>query len=160
MHREHAINDFLNIIDKFRKNFKNITLSTDIIVGFPGEEEEDFQDTIKLLYRIKADIVNLSKFGPRFGTEAALLPQIDNKIIKFRSREIYNIMRKISLENNMSWIGWTGNAFIDERVNNAVVGRNFAYKPIIIKSLLPIGEFVKVTIIDCTSNSLIGNILK
>ncbi len=161
MRRGYKVIDFLEIVRKFRKKFPKITLSTDIIVGYPTESEKDFKKTINLLKKIKPDIVNLSKFEARPLTEAAKLKQLDKKVVKRRSKIIHELCRELFLEKNRKWIGWEGEVIIDERgKDKSWIGRNFAYKPIVVKSQKNLfGKFVRVRVIDARSNFLIGELI-
>ena len=136
MNRKYSIKDCENIIKKFRKNIPNLTLSTDIICGFPGESEKQFNDSIKLIKKIKPDTINISRFWGRPGTKAALMPnQINGAITKKRSTKLSEIHHRIALEKNKKWMGWKGRVLIDEKgKNNTWKGRNFAYKQVIVKS--------------------------
>lgn len=158
MNRRYSVEDFLNIVEQFRREISNLTLSTDIIVGFPTESEEDFQSTINLVKSIQPDVVNLSRFGPRPGTDAAKMPQLDPKVIKQRSTTLHKIIKDISQKKNQGWVGWRGEAVVDEKVKGAYVARNFAYKPILLYHNTNIGEKVKVEVIGATANCLIGKI--
>ncbi|MCX8191299.1 MAG: 2-methylthioadenine synthetase, partial [Nitrososphaerales archaeon] len=113
---------------------------------------------VDVLERIKPDITNISRFGARPGTEAALLPQLSNDLIKERSEKIHQITRRISLENNKRWVGWRGKVIIDEIVKNGVIGRNFAYKPVFINSQLKLGEELDVKIVGASSSCLLGEL--
>lgn len=161
MKRNYSIKDFLKIVKTFRKNFPKITLSTDIIVGYPTETDEDFEKTLDLIREIKPDIVNISKFQPRPLTEASKLKPLAPKTVKERSRKIFKLVKQIALTNNEKWIGWKGEVLVDEKgKENTWISRNFAYKPIVIKSeenLL--GKFIDVEIRDAKSNYLIGEII-
>ena len=108
MKRGHTSETFREIVKKTKERFENFTISTDIIVGFPSETEEDFQKTIALLDETKPDVVNLSKYSARPGTDAAELKQIDAAEIKRRSKIIFEQINKISLKSNEKWIGWKG----------------------------------------------------
>jgi MiaB-like tRNA modifying enzyme len=159
MRRGYKARDFIQIVKKFRKKIPLITISTDIIVGFPYESERDFKSTIQLIEKTKPDMVNISKFGARFGTEAAKMEQLNRKVVNERSSFLTNLVRKISLENNEKWIGWEGEIFVDEiGKNNSLVGRNFAYKPVVIKANNLLGKFVNVKIFDVSSSCLFGKI--
>ncbi|NVM03630.1 MAG: tRNA (N(6)-L-threonylcarbamoyladenosine(37)-C(2))-methylthiotransferase, partial [Candidatus Helarchaeota archaeon] len=70
MNRNYTIEDFLKIVKEFRIKFPLLTLSTDLIIGFPGETEVQFRNSLKLLENIKPDIVNISRFGQRPKTKA------------------------------------------------------------------------------------------
>jgi MiaB-like tRNA modifying enzyme len=159
MRRGYKARDFIQIVKKFRKKIPLITISTDIIVGFPYESERDFKSTIQLIEKTKPDMVNISKFGARFGTEAAKMEQLNRKVVNERSSFLTNLVRKISLENNEKWVGWEGEIFVDEiGKNNSLVGRNFAYKPVVIKANNLLGKFVNVKIFDVSSSCLFGKI--
>ena len=156
MRRTHTIEDFINSVKRFRHDFPLSTLSTDIIVGYPTETEEDFQKTINLIKEIKPDIVNISKYGARPGTQSERMLQLDSRIVKARSKELHRIVQDTTLLNNVRWIGWRGKVLIDEKVRGAVVGRNFAYRPVIIKKQITLGKVLDIEVINATSACLVG----
>ena len=160
MKRGHTSKTFRDTVKKFRNKFPNFTISTDVIVGFPSENKTDFEDTIQLLEQTRPDVVNLSKYSQRPGTEAATWKQIDVSEVRRRSKQIYDLSRKISHENNLKWIGWTGNVLFNEKIEDGIRGRNFAYKPIFVKDYVEVGERQQVTITDVTDNSLLGAIIR
>jgi len=158
MKRGHTSETFREIIKKTKDRFENFTISTDIIVGFPSETEEDFQKTLALLDETKPDVVNLSKYSARPGTDAAELKQIDAAEIKRRSKIIFEQINKISLESNKKWIGWKGKVLFDENTEEGIKGRNYAYKPIAVQGKVNIGDSYIVEITDATRKRLIGKI--
>jgi len=160
MKRGHTSKTFRDTVKKFRNKFPNFTISTDVIVGFPSETKADFEDTIQLLEETRPDVVNLSKYSQRPGTEAATWKQIDVSEVRRRSKQIYDLSRKISHENNLKWIGWTGNVLFNEKIEDGIRGRNFAYKPIFVKDYVEVGERHQVTITNVTDNSLVGAIIR
>jgi len=158
MKRGHTSETFREIVKKTKGRFENFTISTDIIVGFPSETEEDFQKTLSLLDETKPDVVNLSKYSARPGTDAAELKQIDAAEIKRRSKIIFEQINKISLESNKKWIGWKGKVLFDENTEEGIKGRNYAYKPISVQEKVNIGDSHIVEITDATRKRLIGKI--
>tara|TARA_B100000686_G_scaffold345538_1_gene430336 strand:+ start:1565 stop:2833 length:1269 start_codon:yes stop_codon:yes gene_type:complete len=159
MKRGHTADTFIDVVKQFREKFDKFTISTDIIVGFPTETEEDFEKTIELLSETRPDIVNLSRYSKRPGTDAAEMVQIDVSEIKKRSKIAYELISKISKENNQKWIGWKGEVLFDEEFENQVRGRNFAYKPIFVDDEPKIGEISSVEITNATNHSLVGRII-
>jgi len=161
MNRKYTVEEFKEIVRRFRERMPNITIATDVICGFPGESREAFEKTMKLIEEVKPDIVNISKFFPRPNTSAARMKQINSKEVAFRSRMMTHLANRISLERNLSWVGWEGEILIDEKgPRDSWVGRNFAYKPIVIKSdenLL--GKIIEVRIIEAHVNYLEARII-
>lgn len=159
MKRGHTVNTVKEIIKKAKERFENFTISTDIIVGFPSETKEDFQKTFELINEIRPDIVNLSKYSARPGTEAAEWDQIEASEVKRRSRIIFDLINKISLENNQKWIGWRGKVLFDEETDEGIKGRNEAYKSVFVKEKIEIGQTHIVEIVDATTHSILGKIV-
>ena len=138
MRRFYTVQDFKEIVGAFRAVFPEVTLATDVICGFPGETQEAFENTLRMIGEVKPDIVNVSKFFARPRTAAAEMYDefVELAEIKRRSTEAAKLVKRISLERNQRWVGWTGEVLIDEKgkVPGSWIGRNFAYKPVTIKS--------------------------
>jgi MiaB-like tRNA modifying enzyme len=158
MKRGHTAGTYREIVNKVKQRFSEFTISTDIIVGFPSETEEDFQKTVALLDETKPDVVNLSKYSARPGTDAAELKQIDAAEVKRRSKIIFEQISKLSMESNRKWIGWKGKVLFDETTEEGIKGRNFAYKPVFVDGDIKIGQSYTVEIIDATVKRLVGKI--
>jgi threonylcarbamoyladenosine tRNA methylthiotransferase CDKAL1 len=163
MRRFYTALEFKEIVDAFRKVFPDLTLATDIIVGFPGETAEAFEKTLKLLEEVKPDVVNVSKFFARPKTTAAKMQDglVELGEIKRRSTIAAKLAKRISLERNKRWVGWVGEVLVDEKgkVEGSWVGRNFAYKPIVIKSTdCLMDKTVRVKIVEASATYLKGAI--
>ena len=158
MKRGHTSDTYRDIISKFRNKFPKFTISTDIIVGFPSETENDFEDTLNLLRETSPDIVNLSRYSQRPGTDAATWEQVEISEVKRRSKIVFDLTNEISLKNNEKWIGWKGKVLFDEKTDDGIKGRNFAYKPIFLKEPVELGKIHQVELIKATNHSLIGKI--
>jgi len=158
MKRGHTAGTFRETVKKTREKFSQFTISTDIIVGFPSETEEDFQKTVTLLNETKPDVVNLSRYSARPGTDAAEWKQLDAVEVKRRSKIIFEQINKLSIESNKKWIGWKGKVLFDEMTDEGIKGRNFAYKPVSVADKVNIGESHVVEITDASVKRLIGKI--
>ena len=158
MKRGHTSETFRDVSKRFREKFGDFTISTDIIVGFPTETDEDFAQTVELLKETKPEVVNLSRYSARPGTDAAEWDQVDVATVKQRSKKIFDLTNEISYENNKEWIGWSGNVLFDELTEDGIKGRNFAYKPIFVRDEVKIGQSHAVKITKATNHSLIGEI--
>ncbi len=156
MRRGHTVETFTDIVQALRKEIPEIMISTDIIVGHPGETEQDFEQTLKLVEDYKIDNVNIARFAPRPGTAAATMPQIHGNISKERSRKLTEVYRKVTLEQNKKWIGWTGEIIVDEKVKDGMSAKNYAYKTIIIRKDVPLGTVMTVKIVEAHTYFLVG----
>ncbi len=158
MRRGHTVETFLDIVNAMRKEIPEITISTDIIVGYPTETEEQFQDTLSLVEQIKPDTINIARFAPRPGTTAATMAgQIHGNVKKERSRQLTDVYRKVSAERNKQWLGWEGEVIVDEKVKDGVSARNYAYKTIVIRKNIPLGTVMKVRITEASTYFLAGS---
>jgi MiaB-like tRNA modifying enzyme len=158
MKRGYTVEEFFDWIRIFRKKVKKITISTDIIVGFPTETEKDFEMTIEVLKKLKPDVVNLSKFSLHHQTEATKFKQLSSKIIDERSKILHELIRKIQEKRNKKWKNWKGIALVDEIAKNGFIARNIYYKPIFLENA-KFGEFVKVKIEETFPTFLKGRII-
>jgi MiaB-like tRNA modifying enzyme len=163
MKRRYTRAEYIELIDRIMKEIPDITISTDIICGFPGETEKEFRESIELIKRTKPGVLNISKFYARPGTSAASMKQLDTKIIKRRSKELKMVYDQLALRQNQRWVGWTGEIYIDEKgKNNTFIGRNFAYKPVIVKNKKNcdlFGKTVKIKVENVTSYDLKAKII-
>lgn len=156
MKRTYKIEKIENFIEEKRREF-DFTFETDIIVGYPTEKEKDFFDTIKFIKETKPDVVNVTKFSKRPGTEASKLKELNSKIVKKRSKEISDLVRKISYEKNLSLVGKKFEVLIQEKGENCMKGRNECYKQVILKGDLKY-DFYNCKVISATVTSLIGEL--
>lgn len=166
MNRNYKVKDFIFIVDKFRKAFPEMTLSTDIICGFPSESQEDFRKTLKLIEKVKPDIINVSKFWPMPGAKATKMiemkqiKQVPETIRKKRAITLMKLHYKIALEKNEKLVGTKMKVLVDARgFGDSWLARNKNYKLIVIKSeenLL--GKFIDVVIEKAASHYLISRV--
>jgi threonylcarbamoyladenosine tRNA methylthiotransferase CDKAL1 len=160
MNRRYTVADFNRMINNFKIAFPAITIATDVICGYPGETDDDFEATLDLMRAIKPDVINISMYGHRPGTVASKRKQLPTDIVKERSRKLTTLHKEITGQNNEEWIGWEGPAIIDEfnAENNNWVARIPVYKPVIVDHGT-LGEFVRVRILSSTSYYFIGEVL-
>jgi len=161
MRRRYTREIFDRVVTSFRARIPRITLSTDVIVGFPGETEVDFAETVSLIEEMRPDILNISRFFPRPRAEASSLRRVGSKVTKARTQRLVELHRSIALESNERWLGWRGRALIDEVGRGQTsVCRNYAYKPIVVPSHQHLlGRFVEVEVCDAKPTYLIGTIV-
>ncbi|MGV8171495.1 MAG: tRNA (N(6)-L-threonylcarbamoyladenosine(37)-C(2))-methylthiotransferase [Candidatus Woesearchaeota archaeon] len=134
MKRGYTIEKFVDILKSFREVVPNINISTDIIVGFPGESDEDFEKTLSLMRNVRFDVINLSRFWLRKGTEAERMKQLPSNTIKKRSLIAKALFEELSLSKNSEFSGSKFTVLIDEYgKNDALIGRTDYYKQVVIR---------------------------
>ena len=163
MHRFYSVNDFIKIVETFNESFPEITLSTDVICGFPGETLEAFQKTLELIEKVKSDIVNVSKFFARPRTPAVGMSKDAVSLVetKRRSTAATLLAKNVSYERNQRWMKWKGEVLVDEvgKVAGSWVSRNFAYKPIVMRSKrVLLGKKLQVEVIKACATYLEGKV--
>ncbi len=160
MNRNYDVKGWKKLTEEFRENFPELTLSTDVIVGFPGETEEDFERTKKVIEQAKPDIVNVTRFSPRRGTEAADMEgKVHSREKKERSKEMTDLRFKISRKINEGYVGKTTQALVLEKgKRESLKARMNNYKVVVLKEEEEglIGEHVDVKIKEAEDIYLIG----
>jgi MiaB-like tRNA modifying enzyme len=161
MDRIYSVKDFFYLVDKFRGKYDDITISTDVIVGFPTETDEQFNNTVRLIEKLKPDITNITRFSARPYTKAKTMKgRINTDILKKRSKELSDVCKKLSRENNFGHIGKKYRVLITEKgKGNTYIGRSENYKPVVINKQVKVGEFCSVEIIDYATTYVVGSII-
>ncbi|MGA2677049.1 MAG: tRNA (N(6)-L-threonylcarbamoyladenosine(37)-C(2))-methylthiotransferase [Methanobacterium sp.] len=159
MNRGHTVEDFKEIITKFRQSIPDISIATDVIVGYPTENNEAFNDTLKLISELKPDFLHISKYHHRPGTLASQLDEIEHKNMKERSKKLNNLKIEIALQNNKKMMNTIQKVLITGKGSKGgYIGRTNTYKTIVIEDA-PLGSFVNVKIFDAKSTYLKGKII-
>ena len=163
MNRKHSAQDYVDLAEAFNR-IPLFTLSTDLIVGFPGESERDFQDTLEILEKTRPTVCNITRFVPRPNTPAFNMQgAVPDSIKHERSAALAEAFQRIASENNSRWIGTTETVVVEKPGyrKGTYIARNAAYRPVAITSEAPLtpGERFTVTITAAEPFALIGNIV-
>lgn len=164
MRRPYSIEKFRQIIEKLREIRPDIYISTDIIVGFPGEKEEDFEATRSAFEAIGFDMAYIFKYSVRPGTTAEPAGDpISKETKEARNQILLDILSRSSLARNQSLVGTTQEVLLEgkaKRGENMFIGRTRGYRKVIVSaSERLIGELVDVHITDATVSSLSGELV-
>ncbi len=155
MNRFYTVEDYLDIVDSFRRRIPDLYLATDIIVGFPGESDSEFRESCEAVRASRPDKVNVTRYSARPGTPAAAMKQFPDRIKKDRSRILSKLVHTISWDINKTYVGRTVTALVTQPGKKGrYVGRLKNYKPIIVDG--EIGTYVTCTVRDAMSTYLIG----
>lgn len=162
MNRQHTREQYMELVDSIYKMVPEISLSQDMITGFPTETEEDHQDTLSLMKYARYDFGYMFAYSERPGTLAArkLEDDVPEEIKKRRLSEVIEVQREIGLERIQRFLGKTVEVLIEKdskRSTQEWAGRNSQNTTVVFpKDKYKVGDFVLVEIQDCTSATLIG----
>lgn len=161
MRRQYTLEQFTHIVDYLQSEVPGITIATDIICGFPSEDDDDFSETLKLLQEYKFPVLHISQFYPRQGTPAAKMQQLPSQVKKTRSRAATKVFESylpfdcyVGTERLVLVTEWSkdGEQYVghDEAYRQVLVSKNDSY----------MGRLVKVKITKATKWSMVGTVLK
>ena len=160
MNRKHSRKYYLSVIKKLKNLNKDIKISSDFIVGYPGETEKDFEDTVELIKKVGFINSYSFIFSPRPGTPAASRKLNDSKENKKRLKKILNILENSQLENNSNYLEKSCEVLIENKLNNQerYFGRTKHMTPVIFKAdnCKP-GEQIEIKIESFNRNNLFGS---
>jgi tRNA-2-methylthio-N6-dimethylallyladenosine synthase len=161
MNRNHTRLDYLKLIEKFKKSKPDIQFSSDFIIGFPGEDEEDHQDTINLIKEVNFTLSYSFIYSQRPGTPATNLDKLPQDLCQKRLEEIQGILFKQQVEFNHSMVSKENTVLFENRTTQGdqFFGRNQYMTPVFVKNdLISAGEIKKILIQDANRNNLFGKI--
>ena len=161
MNRRYTTKQIKEIVDKIRKVYPDVMLTTDIIVGFPQETEEEFETTYQFLKEIKLYKMHVFKYSQRKGTKAAVMEnQIDGKVKEQRSKKLIELSNKNELEYNKSYLGKNVEVLVEEKKDGIYKGHTSNFMFIEFKSDKNIeNEIVEVTCSEAYPEYLVGEML-
>jgi len=159
MNRGHNVQEFLDIISQFRREIPEISISTDIIVGYPTEDEEAFQDTLKVIEEIQPDFLHISKYHHRPGSNSSTLQEIEHQDMKKRSKDLNELKYTITLHNNEKLLGKVLPVLVtDTGRKGGFTGRTDSYKLVVVDDA-SLGSFVDVEITEAKATYLKGHVV-
>lgn len=164
MNRTYTKEEFLNLVDLIRNYMPDCGISTDIIVGFPGETDEDFAETMEVASKVEFDSAYMFKFSSRPGTKAAeYTDQISEEIKQQRLETLIDFQHKVTLIKNRKKIGTELEVLIEKvskKSSDQWSGRTEGNAPVVFNKInkYKIGDLVKIEILDVKGMTLLGSI--
>lgn len=161
MNRRYTAEEFEEVTNILRKSYDDVVLTTDIIVGFPGETDEEFEETYNFLEKIKFFKMHIFKYSPRAGTKAAVMKnQIQGNIKEQRSKKLIQLSNKNEIEYSKQYIGKTVTVLIEEKDGEYYKGHTANYIMVKTKANNNIsGKIIDIKISDVDNFELIGEIV-
>ena len=160
MNRLYDTKTFIERVEVIRKEIPDVSITTDLIVGFPGETEENFKETIDTLNKIKFTKIHTFPYSKRNGTKAATMPnQIDGNTKKCRVKEVLNLSDKFEYSFYNQKIGNIYDGIIETRKDCKKIVITTNYIPVEVSTNLENNTIVKIKITKVTKDQIIGEIL-
>jgi tRNA-2-methylthio-N6-dimethylallyladenosine synthase len=163
MNRYYTKKKYLELVEKIRKTIPEVVLTTDIIVGFPGEGEKEFADTVEVMEKAKFEMAFISQYSPRSGTVSARMKDDISRVEKVRREKILTrILAKTANEKNQKLVGKKVRVLIDSQKNGKWYGRTDGYKVVEIPQKTKtnlLGQFREVEITLASAWKLFGRII-
>ena len=170
MNRRHTVEDYSRVAGAIAERFGDLfTLSTDLIVGHPGETQEDFDLTLKLLESTRPTVANITRFVARAGTPAARMeagasPEyapVADTVKHERSAALAAAFQRIATENNRKWVGTRCTAVTEKPGyrEGTTICRNAAYRPVAVQGSFPAGVSLDVRITGAEPFALLAEVL-
>ncbi len=162
MNRKHNINYYLNLIERLREANSSIKFSSDFIIGYPDETEEDFNETIKLIKKVGFINSYSFIFSPRLGTPAANIKRVDQVLSKERLKTFQRIAEEIKMKYRRSLFGKVSKVLFENRIKNSdrFFGRDEFNNSVIVESTEDlVGKIKDIVISEGNHSTLIGQIL-
>ncbi|NPA84775.1 MAG: tRNA (N(6)-L-threonylcarbamoyladenosine(37)-C(2))-methylthiotransferase [Crenarchaeota archaeon] len=162
MGRRYTYSEYAELVRKVRKAFSDPTVATDILVGFPGETEEDFEATLKALEELAFERVHLAAYTPRPLTLGARMKQVREDVKSERVKRAMRVVERVGLEVHKRYLGGTFKAFVDEldRKHGTYVARLHNYVPVVLKGKFELGSWEWVKVEGATFYDLRGRPLR
>jgi len=159
MRRGHTVKEYMEIVDHFKEEIPDITIATDIIVGYPTENNEDFRKTADFLRDLKPGLIHISKYKHREGAPSSVLDEIPHEQMKKRSKYLTEIKSEITKDENRDLLGSIQKVLVVEKGSKGgFIAKTNSYLPVVIKNAI-IGTFVDVKITEVTSTYLKGSLV-
>ncbi len=162
MNRRYTREEYLHLVEKIRKIIPNASIGGDVIVGFPGESDEDFEQTLSLVKEVRFIRLNLAPYSPRPGTAASKLyaDDVPFKVKKSRMAKLSNLQHGIMLELNEKLVGKDVEVIVEGRSDSNSYGRTIDNRMVFFEGSFEDGQKVKVKITRATAGPLYGEALK
>ncbi len=165
MNRGYTSEHYLNLIKKLKAQVPDIAVTTDIMTGFPGETEEAFEDTLRMMREVEFDFAFMFKYSPREGTPAAEMPdQVDESVRLERLNRMIELQGEITLKKYREQIGREVEVYVEKVSKHStkeISGKTRDFKIVVFRGdPSQIGTFVKVKIVDAVGWTLKGHLIE
>ena len=159
MYRPYTAKDFSQMVNRLKSEIPSITIGIDIILGFPGETDEMFEETFNCLQKLPINHFHVFGYSIREGTIAATMKQVDPVVKKDRVAKVLALAAKKNLDYRRSLIGSEADVLTEIFKDDYVEGHSGEYIKVYIKGEVPLNEFIKVKLTETYKDGMIGLVI-
>ena len=161
MNRHYTISQFLEKVNLIRKYFPNAAITTDLIVGFAKETDEDFLETIETIEKVKFSSMHIFEYSEKKGTKGVLLGKSDSNDIKRHLIQVNELAKKLKIDFENKFLNTVQNILIEEHFDGYSIGLTGNYIKVFVKGELTINEFYDIKLVknDIENSRIIGEII-
>ena len=162
MKRNYTVEEYIDMVREIRRKLEDPYIATDIIVGHPGEDEEAFENTLRVVEELEFDRIHVAQYTPRPFTLSARMKQVPDPVKKERSKKLMQLYERIGLKRNMRYLNKVVSAVVVEKavkrgITTFIARMNNYNSIVIVGGRKPkLGERVQVRVVDCTFYDLRG----
>lgn len=157
MNRGYTVEDYVGLVRELRRKVPGISIATDIIVGHPGEDEEAFQNTVRMVEELRFERVHFSQYSLRPHTRSASMRQVPEHVKKERSKRLLEVVERVGLEVHQAYVGGVYEALVTEEGRSGTrVARLANYMPVVVPGDVGLGSRIRVRILEASYYDLRG----
>ncbi|BFH73581.1 tRNA (N(6)-L-threonylcarbamoyladenosine(37)-C(2))-methylthiotran sferase [Sulfurisphaera javensis] len=161
MNRKYTVDEYKQLIKEIRNKIPLVNITTDIIIGHPGEDEEAFNNTLGLIKELKFERIHLAMYSIRPNTKSALMPQVPDPVKKERMRIANKVYEDVAYSVHSEYIGSNSLVITTEYgKKGSIIGRTINYIPVIVKDYNKLGDWINVKITEASFFDLRGQLIQ
>jgi len=161
MNRKYTVDEYRQLVKEIREKIPIVNITTDIIIGHPGEDEEAFNNTLELIKELKFERIHMAMYSIRPNTKSALMPQVPDPIKKERMRIANKVYEDVAYSVHSEYLNSNALVITTEiGRKGSIIGRTINYIPVVIKNFDKLGEWVNVRITDASFFDLKGQVIQ
>jgi len=161
MNRKYTIDEYKQLVREIRQKVPIVNITTDIIIGHPGEDEEAFNNTLELIKELKFERIHMAMYSLRPNTKSALMEQVPDPIKKERMRIANKVYEDVAYSIHSEYVNTTSLVLTTERgKKGSIIGRTINYIPVVIRDYDRLGDWINVRITEASFFDLKGQIIQ
>ena len=161
MNRKYTVDEYRKLVKEIRQKIPIVNITTDIIIGHPGEDDEAFNNTLELIKELKFERIHMAMYSIRPNTRSALMPQVPDPIKKERMRIANKVYEDVAYSVHSEYVNSMASVLTTEiGKKGSVIGRTINYIPVVIRNYDRLGDWINVKITEASFFDLKGQVIQ